>query len=81
MALTSTLLDTEQAAKLLRVKSHTLEVWRCNKRYPLKFVSIGSKIFYRDQDIEEFIQSRVQSGTSETLPRGRRRRQRNQAGK
>jgi hypothetical protein len=58
------LLTTEQAAEQLHVKVDTLAVWRCHKRYPLRYVKIGSKVFYRRSEIERFIES----GTKPTLP-------------
>jgi excisionase family DNA binding protein len=67
------LLSTEQAAKTLGVTPGTLMVWRCTKRYPLRFVRIGRKIRYREEDLIKFIESRTMSGVSETTSRARRR--------
>ena len=55
----SQLLSPSQTAQLLGVSRGTLAVWRCTKRYPLRFVKIGSKIQYRAQDVEKFIESRL----------------------
>jgi len=52
------LLTPEEAADRLRVTAGTLSVWRCTKRYPLPFVKVGSKIFYRTSAIEAFIAAR-----------------------
>jgi hypothetical protein len=49
------LLTPKDTAKLLGVQVETLSVWRCTKRYPLKFIKVGSRIRYRLADIEEFI--------------------------
>ncbi len=70
---TTQLLNTREAAALLRVQWRTLDKWRSNKRYGLRFVKIGRKVFYSPQDIETFIASRTQSGLPET-PRRRRAR-------
>jgi hypothetical protein len=56
------------AAEILNTTEGTLAVWRCEKRWGLPFVKIGGKVFYRMIDIQSFIESRVQSGTSELPP-------------
>jgi Helix-turn-helix domain len=53
------LLTPRQAAKELRVSPGTLAIWRCKKRYPLKFVKIGRKVFYRYSDLVSFVQKRT----------------------
>ena len=53
------LLTPEQAAEYLHVAPDTLAVWRCTGRYDLKFVKIGSRVFYDESDLEEFILSRT----------------------
>jgi excisionase family DNA binding protein len=52
------LLTPQQAAEILHVKPATLAVWRCHKRYPLRYHKIGSKVRYRRSEIERFIESR-----------------------
>jgi Helix-turn-helix domain len=70
----SVLIEPAEAARRLGIKStNTLAVWRSTKRYPLPFVKIGSKVLYRVDDIEKFIESRVQTGVVDE-PRPRRRR-------
>lgn len=60
----SQLLTTEEAAAALRLKSAgTLAVWRTSKRYPLRFVRIGRKIFYKAEDIQAFIEARTGTQT------------------
>jgi hypothetical protein len=66
MTSTSTLLTESEAAPLLRVSKGTLRVWRCQRRYPLRFVRIGSKIFYTREGIEEFIRQRTDPGVAKT---------------
>lgn len=49
------LVDTKQAAQILCVSPHTLDVWRATNRYPLPFVRIGRKIRYSMSDLFAFI--------------------------
>jgi hypothetical protein len=53
------LLTTKEAAERLNITPHALSVWRCTKRYPLKYVKVGGAVRYRLQDIEQFVNSRV----------------------
>lgn len=54
------LLKPTEAAAMLRVQVQTLNVWRCQRRYPeLKWIKVGSRIRYRLADIEEFLKSRA----------------------
>lgn len=60
MVMTAMVMFTpQQTATMLGVTMNTLAVWRCKKRYPLKYVKIGSKVRYRQADIEKFIAARV----------------------
>jgi hypothetical protein len=52
-------LTSAEAAEILGVKPETLAVWRCTKRYPIKYIKIGSKVFYKSEDIKAFIESRI----------------------
>lgn len=49
----------KEAAEILGIREETLAVWRSTKRYPLSYVKIGRKVFYRGQDLKNFIESRV----------------------
>ena len=53
------LLTPAEAAVILRVKPHTLAVWRCEKRYDLPYVKSGSRVGYRVCDLEQFIERRT----------------------
>lgn len=55
-------LTNKQAADYIGVGEHTLEVWRCTKRYVIPFTKIGNKIFYRRSDLDAFLASRVVKG-------------------
>jgi predicted site-specific integrase-resolvase len=54
-----------EAADALGIKEGTLAVWRSTGRYPLPYVRIGRKIFYRGGDLTDFIESRVATHTGE----------------
>ncbi|WP_423820704.1 helix-turn-helix domain-containing protein [Salinisphaera sp. SPP-AMP-43] len=54
------LLTPNQVAELLGVTVHTLAVWRCTKRYPLTFLKIGSRVRYRQADVDAFINGNEQ---------------------
>jgi len=51
--------NAKEAADILGIREETLAVWRCTKRYPLPYVKIGRKVFYRGGDLKRFIESRV----------------------
>ena len=55
----SKLLTAQKTAEILGVKPETLAIWRCVKRYQLPFCKIGSRVFYKEKDIEKFITSRT----------------------
>ena len=61
----SDLLNTQQAAEVLQVTPGTLMVWRCTKRYPLKFVRIGRNVRYRAAGLEEFLNERTVNGVAD----------------
>lgn len=52
-------INSTEAAKILGVSVDTLAVWRCTKRYPLPYIKMGRKVFYRVADLEKFIESRT----------------------
>lgn len=59
------LLDDKSAAALLNVTTGTLSVWRCTGRYNLPFLKIGSKVRYRRNDLETWLEKRYrQSGAT-----------------
>jgi hypothetical protein len=53
------LFTPKQTAVALHVSVGTLAIWRCRRRYPLKYVKIGGKVFYRLSDINSFIEKRL----------------------
>lgn len=54
------LLTPDQVAEQLGVTTHTLAVWRCTRRYPLKYHKIGTRVRYRQADVDAFIEHRAQ---------------------
>jgi hypothetical protein len=61
----SVLVSPTETAKLLHTTAGVLAVWRSTRRYPLKYVRAGRKIFYRLEHIQSFIESRTQNGIIE----------------
>ncbi len=59
---TSVLLTPVEAARILHTTAGTLAVWRSKKRYPLPFVRVGRRVYYRLQDVEKFISLRTDPG-------------------
>lgn len=59
---TSKLWSPEQVAEMLGVSKQTLAVWRCEQRYPLRYVKVGSRVRYRPADVERFLEKRAKAG-------------------
>jgi hypothetical protein len=62
------LLTPKETGALMRKSEGTLAIWRSSRRYPLLFVKLGNRVFYRRRDVEAFIESCIQGGKE----RGRR---------
>ena len=56
----SILLTKEDVSTILGVSVGTLAVWRTTKRYNLPYVKAGRLIRYREEDVQAFINSRIQ---------------------
>ncbi len=55
------LLTDIEAANFLRIKPHTLRVWRSARRHTgLRFVRVGSLIRYRYADLKSFVEANTQ---------------------
>jgi Helix-turn-helix domain len=52
------LLSNKEAAAFLGITPGTLSVWRCENRYPIPYIPVGSKIRYRVADLQAFLDSR-----------------------
>jgi len=57
------LLTTSEAAQKLRRKKSCLEAWRCRGGGPT-FIKMGRGVFYRDVDLETFIEAGARKSTS-----------------
>jgi excisionase family DNA binding protein len=53
------MLNPVEAARYLDVKVDTLAVWRCTKRYALKYYKVGRSVRYLQKDLDAFIESNV----------------------
>lgn len=69
----SQLLNTKQAAEFLQMSPGTLTIWRCLRRYPLKFIKIGASVRYDVRDLEEFLRKNTESGVGQFSRRSRGR--------
>jgi excisionase family DNA binding protein len=58
MATNDTLLTPREAARLLRVKMHTLYQWNSSGRYGLPRVKVGRALRFRRADLESWIATR-----------------------
>lgn len=56
------LLTPMEAAAILGTTVKSLAVWRCTRRYDLPYVKVGRKVLYREEDIQSFIEARIQGG-------------------
>lgn len=52
-------LHHKEAAEYIGVTSDTLNVWRCEKRYPIPYIKVGSKVFYWKRDLDAFLESQT----------------------
>ena len=53
------LLTAKQAAAVLGIEAQTLAIWRCKRRYNLRYVKVGSCVRYRRSDIDRFLSERT----------------------
>lgn len=61
----STLLTPKQVAEMLHTSPAVLAQWRYKKVYPLRYVKVGRRVFYRAEDVQRFIELRTIPGTRE----------------
>ncbi|MDR1528123.1 MAG: helix-turn-helix domain-containing protein [Puniceicoccales bacterium] len=63
------MLNTEEAAEFLGITKYTLINWLSTKRYPgLKSIKLGGARRFREQDLIEFIESRICTTTVDPGP-------------
>ncbi len=58
------LLTTERAAACLGVAKQSLVKWRVSGIGP-RFIKIGARVFYRPQDLDAWLETRVRHSTSD----------------
>jgi Helix-turn-helix domain len=66
------LVSAKEAAKLLHIEPNTLAIWRCKKRYSLRHIKIGSKVFYRASEIDRFLDERTVESPGVAVSRKRK---------
>jgi excisionase family DNA binding protein len=59
------LLTPGEAADFLGLSPGTLAIWPCKKRYPLRYVRVGSRVKYRRRDLEAFLDARTAGVTEQ----------------
>ncbi len=64
----SPLLTPNEAATLLGISPATLAVWRCTKRYHLRYVKVGKNVKYPADAIAAFIAERTIDAGEPNLP-------------
>ncbi|WP_095143972.1 helix-turn-helix domain-containing protein [Pseudomonas sp. Irchel s3b6] len=52
-------LHHKEAAAYIGITENTLNVWRCEKRYPIPYIKVGSKVFYWKRDLDAFLESQT----------------------
>jgi len=57
-------LNTEEAAKILKVKVATLEQWRWNGKGP-RFLKLGRAVRYRQEDLAAFMEGNTCTSTAQ----------------
>ena len=64
VAIIAAVLTTPEAAAYLNLQPTTLEQWRWNGRGP-RFSKLGRSVRYRKKDLDDFLEARVFSNTTE----------------
>jgi predicted site-specific integrase-resolvase len=62
------LLTVAEAAKVMRISIHTVNAWRAAGKGP-RPTRLGTRVFYRPQDIQAFIDASVQPEAKAKEPR------------
>ena len=63
------LVETPEAARILRVRPATLAQWRWQGKGP-RFRKIGAAVRYAITDLEEYVEESARTSTSDPGPRG-----------
>jgi hypothetical protein len=67
------LITPAEAAAALHTTEGVLATWRSAKRYSLRYVKVGSKVYYKREDVFKFIEARTMTGVEESKPHRSRR--------
>jgi excisionase family DNA binding protein len=59
------LLTPDQVAAALGLSHRTLAAWRSSRRNPLPYVKVGSRVRYRRQDVDAWLQSQLHTSSAE----------------
>lgn len=61
----NTLITTNQAANMLCLSEMTLRKWRWEGKGP-RFIKLGRKVAYRQEDLYDWVESQSRMSTSDT---------------
>ena len=56
------IVDTPEAALLIRTPEKSLIKWRSTGEHNIPFIKIGRNVRYRTKDLREWIEARIQGG-------------------
>lgn len=51
-------MTAKEAASYIGCSENTLKVWRCTKRHNIPFYRLGRSVFYKQQDLDDWIESK-----------------------
>ena len=51
-------LTSDEAAAIVGVSKQTMAAWRCTKKETIPYYKIGGKVFYREADLLEWLESK-----------------------
>ncbi len=60
---------TREAAEYIGLRKSTLEAWRCRGGGPV-FLKLNKAVRYRKGDLDDFVNARTRTSTSQTLEGG-----------
>lgn len=58
------ILPNVTAAEYLGITPHTLNVWRCNKRFDIPYIKVGGRVRYRKSSLDNFLLQQTIGETS-----------------
>lgn len=58
------MLPNATAAGYLGITPHTLNVWRCNKRFNIPYIKVGGSVKYRQSTLDNFLLQQTIGETS-----------------